>query len=141
MIRLILIFIITFLMVMDAGAQDRRRGGGDGWRGGGGDRGGYSHRGDRPRYYHAQRPGYRYRQGYGWFDPSAAVGTAVGVGIGSWLWRQWAQPEPPPPPVVVVQQPAPEPLRTVGWCMDRYRSYDPMSRSYLGYDGYRHSCP
>jgi uncharacterized protein YcfJ len=29
----------------------------------------------------------------------------------------------------------------VSWCMRRYRSYDPYSRTYLGYDGYRHSCP
>ena len=29
----------------------------------------------------------------------------------------------------------------VRWCMRRYRSYDPASRTYLGYDGQRHSCP
>jgi hypothetical protein len=132
MIRLILIFAITFIMVMDAGAQERRgRGGGDGYRGG--DRGGYSHRGDRPRYYHAQRPGYRYRQGYGWYDPGAAI---VGGAIGSWLWRQWAQPEPAP--VVVVPQ---EPTRGMEWCMNRYKSYDPYTKTYLGYDGLRHGCP
>jgi len=29
----------------------------------------------------------------------------------------------------------------VGYCMQRFRSYDPRSGPYLGNDGYRHSCP
>ncbi len=29
----------------------------------------------------------------------------------------------------------------VEYCMRRYRSYDPRSGTYLGYDGYRHRCP
>lgn len=29
----------------------------------------------------------------------------------------------------------------VGWCEAHYRSYDPSSGTYLGYDGMRHSCP
>lgn len=135
-IRLVLIFIITFIMVMDAGAQERRRGGGDGYRGG--DRGGYGHRGGSPRYFHAQRPGYRYRPGYGWWDPSAAVGTAIGVGVGNWLWRQWAQPEPVPVEA--------EPVGSMSYCINRFKSYDANPRSptygtYLGYDGQRHPCP
>jgi len=28
----------------------------------------------------------------------------------------------------------------VQWCLNRYRSYDPASDTYLGYDGYRHRC-
>ena len=28
----------------------------------------------------------------------------------------------------------------VEWCLNRYRSYDPTSDTYLGYDGYRHRC-
>jgi hypothetical protein len=27
------------------------------------------------------------------------------------------------------------------YCIRRFRSYDPYSRTYLGYDGYRHPCP
>lgn len=27
------------------------------------------------------------------------------------------------------------------YCMRRFKSYDPYSRTYLGYDGYRHPCP
>ena len=29
----------------------------------------------------------------------------------------------------------------VAYCSRRYRSYDPSSGTYLGYDGYRHPCP
>ena len=29
----------------------------------------------------------------------------------------------------------------VAYCMQRFRSYDRRSGTYLGYDGYRHSCP
>ena len=29
----------------------------------------------------------------------------------------------------------------VGYCMSRFKSYDPGSGTYLGYDGYRHPCP
>ena len=28
----------------------------------------------------------------------------------------------------------------VQWCLNRYRSYDPRSDTYMGYDGYRHRC-
>ncbi len=29
----------------------------------------------------------------------------------------------------------------VAYCEQRFRSYDPRSGTYLGYDGYRHPCP
>ena len=29
----------------------------------------------------------------------------------------------------------------IDWCDRRYRSYDRRTQTYLGYDGYRHSCP
>lgn len=29
----------------------------------------------------------------------------------------------------------------VGYCMQRFKSYDPGSGTYLGYDGLRHPCP
>jgi BA14K-like protein len=29
----------------------------------------------------------------------------------------------------------------VAYCMQRFKSYDPGSGTYLGYDGYRHPCP
>jgi predicted lipid-binding transport protein (Tim44 family) len=33
------------------------------------------------------------------------------------------------------------PNDAVAYCMQRYRSYDPSSGTYLGYDGFRHPCP
>jgi hypothetical protein len=30
---------------------------------------------------------------------------------------------------------------SVAYCQSRYRSYDPASGTYLGYDGVRHPCP
>lgn len=38
-------------------------------------------------------------------------------------------------------QPGPDYSRSVRWCMHHYRSYDPRTETYLGYDGYRHHCP
>jgi hypothetical protein len=33
------------------------------------------------------------------------------------------------------------PGRDIGYCEQRFRSYDPASGTYLGYDGIRHPCP
>ena len=33
------------------------------------------------------------------------------------------------------------PLTIIAYCMQRFRSYDPASRTYVGYDGLRHPCP
>jgi hypothetical protein len=33
------------------------------------------------------------------------------------------------------------PDRDIAYCAQRYRSYDPASGTYLGYDGLRHPCP
>jgi hypothetical protein len=35
----------------------------------------------------------------------------------------------------------PPPDDAEAYCMERFRSYDPRSGTYLGYDGYRHPCP
>ena len=32
-------------------------------------------------------------------------------------------------------------VKSDGYCSQRYKSYDPASGTYLGYDGQRHSCP
>lgn len=47
-------------------------------------------------------------------------------------------------PVVAFDQPVPVEGPVVGdasYCAQRYRSYDPASGTYLGYDGLRHPCP
>lgn len=43
-----------------------------------------------------------------------------------------------PGPVV---EPAPVGVLDASYCAQRYRSYDPASGSYLGFDGLRHPCP
>lgn len=35
----------------------------------------------------------------------------------------------------------PPPGDAVAYCMQRFKSYDPRSGTYLGYDGRRHPCP
>ena len=41
----------------------------------------------------------------------------------------------------VAVAPAPVEGDATAYCMQRYRSYDPASGTYLGYDGLRHPCP
>lgn len=45
---------------------------------------------------------------------------------------------PPPPPPGYAQSP---PGDAVAYCMQRYRSYDPASQTFMGYDGIRRPCP
>jgi hypothetical protein len=42
-----------------------------------------------------------------------------------------------------VYAPPPRPVAgdAVSWCMQRYRSYDPRSGTYMGHDGIRRPCP
>ena len=42
---------------------------------------------------------------------------------------------------VVAASPAPAGDDSVAYCMQTYKSYDPNSGTYLGYDGQRHPCP
>ena len=43
-----------------------------------------------------------------------------------------------PPPAYYAGPPGGD---AVGYCLSRFKSYDPGSGTYLGYDGYRHPCP
>jgi hypothetical protein len=63
-----------------------------------------------------------YRSGWGWGAPAA--GLAAGAIIGGAIASQSAAR-----------------ADSVEYCMQRYRSYDPGSGTYLGYDGIRHPCP
>ena len=40
-----------------------------------------------------------------------------------------------------IKPPAPAGDDSVAYCMQTYKSYDPNSGTYLGYDGRRHPCP
>ena len=122
-----------------------------GWDNGGYNRGGWDRGGwDRRPYRHRDRGG----------DAVAAgvIGLAAGALIGSALSQPqptYVQPAPvyAPPPPPPAYYPAP-PARSVqyragyepwsrGWyqyCADRYRSFNPNTGTYRGYDGRDHFC-
>lgn len=68
---------------------------------------------------------------------AAALGILGGAIIGGIIA---SQPPPPPPPGVYAAPPG-DYDDAVAYCMQRYRSYDPYSQTYLGFDGLRHPCP
>lgn len=72
--------------------------------------------------------GYYYRHDYGSAAAAGAIGLATGAIIGG---------------AIAQQQAAPAYVAPGGsaYCAQRYRSYDPASGTYLGYDGLRHPCP
>jgi hypothetical protein len=84
-----------------------------------------------------------HHRGWGW--GAAAVGGAI---IGGAIANSYYGYGPGPyydygpgpyyygPPVAY--GPGPD---AVSYCMQRFKSYDPRSGTYLGYDGYRHPCP
>ncbi len=95
-------------------------GGGGGWRGGGW-HGGYYHR-------------------HGWGGAGVGLGIASGLLLGSAIAAS-SSPYYYGPGYYYEPAPAPVYDDSVTYCMNRYRSYDPASGTYLGYDGLRHPCP
>ena len=88
-----------------------------------------------------------------------AAGAALGLGAGLLINRPPPPPvyyAPAPPPVVYYRAPAPvyyappppPPVyydqswteAHIEWCLDRYRSYNPATNTFMGYDGYAHEC-
>jgi hypothetical protein len=94
--------------------------------------------------------GYR-RGGGGGFIPGAVAGAVIGGAIASAPYGYYGSPGYYYAPGYyddgyydqgpVVVAPVPEGDDAVAYCMQTYRSYDPRSGTYLGYDGYRHPCP
>ncbi|MGF7161964.1 hypothetical protein FHS85_003607 [Rhodoligotrophos appendicifer] len=83
-------------------------------------------------YPHRYGPRYRYaRPGFGHYYGGYYYSAPWWLGAGA-----YAAPQPyyAPPPVVYGGG------NHVQYCMNRYRSYDPRTDTYLGYDGYRHRC-
>lgn len=84
----------------------------------------HGHRWHGHRYHGHRHHGWRHRHG-GWGP--ALGGLAAGAIIGGAIASSQAQ--------------AAANADAVAYCSQRYRSYDPASGTYLGYDGNRHACP
>jgi hypothetical protein len=101
----------------------------------------------------------QYRRGGRGFR-GGGLGPAVGLGIagaliggaiigatqpygayGYYNGGYYGYPAPGYPAPGYVVAPAYPAGDAVGYCMQRFRSYDPSSGTYLGTDGYRHPCP
>ena len=68
-------------------------------------------------------------RGRGWGGGDVGAGIALGIGaavIGGAIAASAAEQQR---------------RDAIGYCMRRFRSYDPQSMTYLGNDGYRHPCP
>jgi len=74
---------------------------------------------------------------HGWGWGAGAAGFAAGALIGGAL----APPYYYGPPAYAYAPPPPYPGDPEAYCESRFRSYDPASGTYLGYDGRRHPCP
>lgn len=84
-----------------------------------------------PPQYHARwgRPywrngGWYYRNNNGAWIAAGLAGLALGAAAGA-----------------AAAQSGPRYDDAVAYCMQRFRSYDPRTGTYLGYDGLRHPCP
>ncbi|MEH2509170.1 hypothetical protein V1291_000524 [Nitrobacteraceae bacterium AZCC 1564] len=84
----------------------------------------------------------------GWGGAGLGVGLAAGALLGGAIAAGAASPYYGPgyygpgyysEPVVV--EPDYAGGDAVSYCMQRFKSYDPASGTYLGYDGLRHPCP
>ncbi len=86
------------------------------------------------------------RRGGGGAGPAVAAGIAS-LFIGGLIASQAYRPGPGyygyayVPGPGYYYGPAPGYGGAVAYCIRRFKSYDPYSMTYLGYDGYRHSCP
>jgi BA14K-like protein len=130
-------------------------GGGGGFRAGGaphvvGGGGGPRFSGGGGGRYHGGGGGYYRHGGGGGFIPGAVAGAVIGGAIASGgYYGGYGGPAYAPgyyddggyDDGAVAVAPAPAGDDSVGYCMQRYRSYDPNSGTYLGNDGYRHPCP
>ena len=86
--------------------------------------------------------------GWGWglggFAAGAIIGSAIVApryyGYPYGYYPAYGAPYPPPPPPGYYGAAGPA-GDGVAYCMQKYRSYDPNSQTFLGFDGARHPCP
>jgi hypothetical protein len=67
-----------------------------------------------------------------------AAGVIGGLALGAMLGA--AASAPPPPPPAAYYEPDDGDDEWLAYCASKYRSFDPASGTYLGYDGLRHPC-
>lgn len=84
-----------------------------------------------------RRHGYYRRGGYGW------GGVGAGLAAGALIGGAIAASQNPyyGPGYGYAPGPAYVESDSVAYCMQRYKSYDPRSGTYLNYDGNRYPCP
>lgn len=100
------------------------------WRGGG------YHAGHHGGYHGGYRGGFR--GGYwGYYGGGFAAGAILGGLLAApyYYGRPYYYYDGP----YYAYEPVPD--DAIAYCMRRYRSYDPRTGTYLGYDGYQHPCP
>jgi len=115
-----------------AAPAEAGRGHGHGWKGGGGGR-------------YVQNNYYGYRRGGGGDSLAAGlIGFGVGAIVGSALTPREVYVAPPPPPAPVYTRAGyGPPAWTPDWysyCYSRYRTFNPNTGRFVGYDGYEHFC-
>jgi hypothetical protein len=94
----------------------------------------YRDRYERPRYSRYHGRSYRRGDGIAAGVAGLAAGALIGGAIASAQQPVYAA---PPPPYAVAQGGDAD---WIAYCSQRYRSFDPASGTYLGYDGQRHMC-
>ncbi len=111
---------------------------------------GHGYAGHGPARYQYQHRGYAHGQGPGYGVGAGVAAVAAGALIAGAIASQ-NQGYYPAETYPVYSDPGygynyPAPVvydngDSVAYCEQTYRSYDPASGTYLGYDGFRHPCP
>ena len=94
-------------------------------------------------YAHGYRPGYGIGVGAAAVATGALIGGAIATQDQGYYYPDQNYPGYSDPGYVYSDA-APAAYNnggSVAYCEQTYRSYDPASGSYLGYDGFRHACP
>ncbi len=121
--------LVAVFALMTAAPAEAGRGHGHGWKGGGN--------------RHVQNNYYGRRGGNNWNALGAGlVGLGVGAVIGSALTPREVYVAPPPRPAYrrAGYRPAAWSEEWYNYCYARYRSFNPRTGTFVGYDGYEHFC-